>query len=125
MSRALRENEIVGSHVVLTHVDHKIAVIGQSPLLIAYWKKFVDALNESKKIVLFGYKGTDKHLNEILQKYENKTFRVIEWESEGSFEDRKAFWGETLSSEEVDLLQMKNILEFTDWDDLPPVPIPF
>ncbi|WP_242628744.1 hypothetical protein [Xanthomonas oryzae] len=57
------DQDITGSHIVLTHVKHKETVIAASRLLTCYWEHFAKALEESESAVLVGYSGCDRHLN--------------------------------------------------------------
>lgn len=55
------------THLVLTHFDHKRAVIDQSEVLRTYWDYLHRGIDESCRVVLFGYSGKDMHLNELLR----------------------------------------------------------
>ena len=108
------DDDVVGSHIVLTHVKHKPTVIAASPLLQAYWEYLEKALIESSEVLLFGYSGLDAHLNELLERRSPEVIRVIEWDGAGSEEERRAFW-EKQFGRHVTLIRMSNILEFVDW----------
>jgi hypothetical protein len=62
-----RQEDAVGSHIVLTHVRHKASVIAASRLLSTYWQYFAQAIQESEEIILLGYSGFDEHLNLLLR----------------------------------------------------------
>lgn len=103
-------------HIVLTHVSQKPAVIASSGLLRAYWERLDIAMDESNEILLVGYSGADEHLNKLLAAKSSKLhFRVIEWDGAGVFEARSQFWGDKMNSDTVQLVQMPDILEFTNW----------
>lgn len=68
-------------HIVLTHVEHKPLIIGASPILTEYWKRFDRALQEAESIVIVGYSGLDTHLNEkVSMRCADKRIVIIEWE---------------------------------------------
>lgn len=102
-------------HIVLTHVVHKPLVIQTSHILNEYWTRLDKALAESDTITLFGYSGKDTHLNEAIAKNTDKKILVIEWIGAGSQEPRLDFWSKALSTCNFRLIQMSNILDFTDW----------
>lgn len=108
------DGDVVGSHVVLTHVKHKPTVIAASRLLRSYWQHLELALGESEEVILFGYGGADTHLNELLELRSPETVRVVEWEGSGEQGQREAFWMEVLGKEVV-LIRMENILQFSAW----------
>jgi hypothetical protein len=113
------EDARVKRHLVLTAFDLKPDVISQSELLSAYWDFFQQALHESNKVMLFGYKGKDIHLNKELTQAladRSKKICVVEWEREGT--DRKPFWIQMLKIEEQQLIHkpLNNILTY-DWKD--------
>lgn len=104
-------------HIVLTNVKYKTAVIMASPLLLHYWKMFEQALDEARRITLFGYSGFDEHLNRkisISVSEKPKPIRVIEYAGPESDAERESFWRVKVG--EVQLLRHKNILRFTEWD---------
>jgi hypothetical protein len=108
------QTDTVSSHIVLTHFRHKPTVISSSTLLLAYWRKLVEAVAESAEVILFGYSGADDHLNSLLHGSTETSIRVVEWDGAGEQEDRVEYWSELLSRE-VTIIRMSNILEFTDW----------
>lgn len=108
------DEDVVGSHIVLTHVKHKPTVIAASPLLQTYWEYLEKALAESSEVLLFGYSGLDTHLNELLERRAPAAIRVIEWEGAGTSEERQAFWNRQFGKD-VAITRMGNILEFVDW----------
>jgi hypothetical protein len=110
------EADTISSHIVLTHVDHKLAVISASELLIAYWQRLLFSLSESEEIILFGYSGGDEHLNSLLKSSSpDKSVRVVEWNGAGSHGDRMEFWTASLSRD-VTLVRLDNILNFNSWE---------
>ncbi|AZR29903.1 hypothetical protein [Xanthomonas vasicola] len=108
------DQDITGSHIVLTHVKHKETVIAASRLLTCYWEHFAKALEESESAVLVGYSGCDRHLNSLLSARGPSKIRVVEWDGAGQKESRQDFWN-TLLGHEVHLVRLNNILKFTDW----------
>lgn len=108
------DDEVVGSHIVLTHVEHKEAVIAASGLLSSYWLHLSMALAESEAVLLIGYSGCDKHLNALLRGKSPPVIRIIEWDGAGTLEKRLAHWRDLLG-ERVEVVRMSNILEFSDW----------
>lgn len=108
--------DLIGRHLVLTHVKHKTSAINSSPVLSAYWDYLDEALMESGEIIIFGCGGEDEHLNQKLKLYSihGRFVRIVEWSGTGEFEERKRFWKEQLG-ENITLVQLDNILDFTDW----------
>ena len=107
----------VGRHIVLTHVKHKLSVISSSVVLSAYWDYLDFSLSESEEIIVFGYSGDDVHLNQKLKLYTNdpsRSTRIVEWSGSGDAAVRTRFWKRKLG-DHIDLIQMDNILEFSDW----------
>lgn len=118
-------------HVVLCHIKDKPQVIADSRLLQSYWRYFSKALKQSNVIYVFGYGGADEHLNkEIsswieLQKEQENEFiiKIVEWKNPSmTFVDRKKFWAEKFSTEEITvsiddikIKRLPNILQF-NWD---------
>jgi ferredoxin len=103
------------THIVLTHVRHKPAVISGSDLLQTYWEYLLSAFTESDLVYLFGYSGMDLHLNALLRgAARHKTVHVVEWSGREVQPVREAFWRQALGKH-VKLTRMANILEFTDW----------
>lgn len=107
-------DEVVGSHIVLTHVKHKETLISASPLLSAYWDYLTKALSESEEAVLFGYSGADRHLNLLLRSRAPAVATVVEWNGAGPLAERRIYWRDTLGRD-AEIIQLDNILEFTDW----------
>ncbi|MEC5080545.1 hypothetical protein [Xanthomonas oryzae] len=108
------DDDITGSHIVLTHVKHKETVIAASPLLSCYWGKLANALAESEAVVLVGYSGCDNHLNALLRSSGTSAIRVVEWEGAGHEGNRQFFWNNLLGRD-IQLVRIASILEFTDW----------
>jgi len=70
-----------------------------------------------KKIIFFGYSGKDGHLNETLN-LQDKDIIVIESKRSGGESIREEFWKYTLDQDNINLIQLENILDFSDWDSL-------
>lgn len=108
-------DEVESSHIVLTHVKHKAAIIQGSKILSEYWRFFRKALRESEEIILFGYSGYDVHLNEVISQYTlDRPIKVVEWSGSQPNNDREGFWLERLKRAPV-LMPFDNILEFDAW----------
>lgn len=103
------------SHIVLTHIRHKPAVISSSEILSSYWQHLYFSLSESSEAVLFGYSGLDEHLNELLSIFSQRLqFKVVEWAGSGNHQQRKVFWNDALR-QSVNLIHLENILNFEQW----------
>lgn len=108
------------THVVLTHVDHKLGIISSSEILLNYWLKLEEALSEVDSILLFGYSGLDAHLNNVLKKFSiDRKVYIVEYAQNSltkiDQEARFKFWKERIGvSPSVWWLQ--NVLEFRSWD---------
>jgi hypothetical protein len=112
------DESISTPHLVLTHVKHKRSVIANSNLLSAYWQYFEKGLNESNRIILFGYSGLDIHLNQVIAKYApGKIIYIIEWDGAGTEIERIDYWRDKLQSD-IHLNRLANILSFIDWKTL-------
>lgn len=107
--------DLIGNHIVLTHVKHKPVVIGSSEVLSAYWRKLYDALNESGEVYLLGYSGEDDHLNQTLVNSKIVDVKIVEWEGCGDISDRLSYWSERLPRMNVSISHYDSILEFTAW----------
>lgn len=106
-------------HIVLTHVKHKLTLINRSKILSEYWSRLSKAIKESKSIILFGYSGNDLHLNQIISAQGvDKRISIVEWKGNGDFKSRKIFWESSLDLICINLLQLENILEFSEWSKL-------
>jgi hypothetical protein len=104
------------SHIVLTHVEHKPLIIASSHILSSYWRRLEKAFEESDRIILFGYSGLDKHLNERIKlRKEEKELLIIEWSGSGNTDERRLFWEKEIGFYKFELVQLDNILEFTEW----------
>lgn len=109
------------THLVLTHVDHKSAVISASPILREYWKRLETAMTEAQSIILFGYGGGDKHLNLLISKYfREKQVEVVErrkpeYNEQAGVNIRCQHWQNTLGVEKVVCFWFENILEHRNW----------
>lgn len=103
------------SHIVLTHIRHKPAVISSSEILSSYWQHLYLSLSESSEAILFGYSGLDKHLNELLSIFSQRLqFKVVEWAGSGNHQQREEFWNSALR-QKVNLVHHENILDFQQW----------
>ena len=112
----LVENEdIISSHIVLTHYEHKPAVISSSKLLLSYWHLLSKAIGESEELILIGYSGLDAHLNSLIKTVPSMPIRIVEWVGAGEEEVRHAFWRRKLGRD-IELHQFENILDFSDWE---------
>lgn len=109
------------SHIVLTYLEHKPTVIDSSHILKEYWNCLLAAFKESEKVILFGYSGEDKHLNEKIAQHcsrrAGKSIIVIEWEDSGAYKEREAEWKKRLDDCEILLRHLPNVLEF-DWSEM-------
>ncbi len=75
------------------------------------------ALQESEKIIIFGYSGMDTHLNNLIESHlADKVLQIIEWNGNVDEHIRKNFWKTQFHCEKLDLIQKENILEFHDWE---------
>jgi hypothetical protein len=107
------------SHIVLTHVAHKPLVIASSDILSEYWTRLTKALKEAERIILFGYSGTDIHLNEVvIQNSREKEIHIVEWEGAGDSINRQRFWNTQLHREGVVLHRLASILDFQNWNEI-------
>ncbi|MDR4506201.1 MAG: SIR2 family protein [Candidatus Scalindua sp.] len=104
------------SHIVLAHFEHKPLIIESSKILSAYWRHLALAFDESDKIILFGYSGLDRHLNNLIQRRNEKKLFIVEWQRTGEKKERDIFWKNLLSNEHLNLIQLENILDFADWE---------
>lgn len=110
-----RNNDVDSTHIVLTHVRHKPAIISSSKILTEYWKRLRVAIKESDNIILFGYSGCDSHLNDlVVQTAGDKNVLIVEWSGTGKQEDREKYWKERLGIK-LELARLSNILDFTEW----------
>ncbi|MEK5752173.1 SIR2 family protein [Acinetobacter variabilis] len=103
-------------HLVLTHIKHKPSVITASYVLSTYWRYLTFALTEVEEVILFGYSGLDKHLNDLLKMHsKTKVFKVIEWDDpSATMKQRQNFWDGELG-QNVKLQRMADITQFTTW----------
>ena len=104
-------------HLVLTHIKHKPSVITASYYILSiYWRYLTFALTEVEEVILFGYSGLDKHLNELLKMYsKTKIFKVIEWnDTSATMSQRQQFWNNKLGGN-VNLQRIPDITKFTSW----------
>lgn len=104
------------SHIVLTHVEHKPLIIGSSHILSAYWRRLEKAFEESNRIILFGYSGKDKHLNNQIKLWkEEKELLIVEWSGNGDEAIQVEEWKSRTGFDRLELIQLENILEFSEW----------
>ncbi|GAB2207496.1 hypothetical protein ROS1_43130 [Roseibium sp. ROS1] len=105
----------VGRHLVLTHFTHKPRIISTSEILSIYWEFLQMALDESQRIVIFGYSGNDTHLNRLIsQTRAKKDTIVVDWLGSGSAAVRQAFWNDQLGGD-VQLHLLEDVFMFEDW----------
>lgn len=105
-------------HIVLSHVEHKPSIINSSKILSEYWRRLNKAINESDTIYLFGYSGEDDHLNEMIKlQSRGKKLVIIEWSKNNSYIEinRNKYWQEITGFDELELVLLDNILDYTDW----------
>jgi hypothetical protein len=113
------------THVVLTHVHHKAAVISASPILREYWRRLEIAMNESSGLVLFGYGGGDVHLNLMISKhFRDKHVEIIErnhdkYETKDGSRQRFRYWSNKLGVEALYAFWKDDILDHTNWRWVP------
>jgi hypothetical protein len=106
-------------HIVLTHVRHKPSIISSSPILSEYWRRLGKALDESDRVVLFGYAGDDEHLNEQIKiSAAGKNIHVIEWNGSGDVASRASYWQSKFKGFSTFLHPLPDILDFRDWASL-------
>lgn len=111
------DEDTMSSHIVLTHVKHKPAVISASELLAVYWSVLLEAFQEAEEIVLVGYSGLDIHLNRVIKTSAPEIpVRIVEWEGAGAFGPQLTFWHNVLARNKIELVQLSSILSFTDWE---------
>lgn len=104
------------SHIVLTHFSHKPLIIATSEILNSYWRRLDIAMDESEEIILFGYAGSDQHLNKRITARKNlKTLKIVEWHGSGERKERMAFWRKCTGFDKFELLQYENILNHRNW----------
>ena len=101
-------------HLDLTHIQYKRSIISSSPLLLSYWNRLVESLNEVDRVTILGYGGGDTHLNDLIN-ISGKPVRVVERRGDKSAWDSKKYW-EGLVGSDVTVEQVDNILNFTTWD---------
>lgn len=124
--------EIPSPHIVLTHVDAKLQVVKSSAPLGAYWARLSGEMTKATTITLFGYSGLDTHVNALvaLKAPAGRRIRIVEWSGAGTQDNappqddaakeaheqrRRTFWRARLHDRSIDLIQLENILAFTDW----------
>ncbi|MRG70925.1 hypothetical protein GH722_04025 [Alphaproteobacteria bacterium HT1-32] len=104
-----------GRHLVLTHFTNKPRIIAASDILSIYWEFLQMALDESERIVIFGYSGNDTHLNRLIsQARGTKDTIVVDWLGSGSRAVRQPFWDDQLGGD-VHLELLEDVFTFIDW----------
>jgi hypothetical protein len=109
------------THLVLTHVHHKAAVISASPILREYWRRLETAMQEADGVVLFGYGGGDLHLNLLISRYfRDKQVEIVErkhagYEKKEGKNARLNYWCAKLGVKEAFAFWLDNILEHDNW----------
>src|SRR6056297_3229982 len=109
------------THIVLTHVNHKISVINSSPILREYWRRLKEAIREADSILLFGYGGADDHLNQMIANlFTGKELQIVERKhpSYDTVEGKKArfeFWSARIGSHKKIAFWLEDILSFRKW----------
>jgi hypothetical protein len=116
------------SHLVLTHVDHKAAVISASPILREYWKCLEVAMSEASGVVLFGYGGGDTHLNLLISRhFREKQVEIVErktpnWQGQESVNVQCQKWQNLLGVKRVVGFLLDDILSHRSWEWENPAP---
>ena len=108
------QTDTTSSHIVLTHFEHKPAVISASRVLLSYWQLLSEAVDESDEVILFGYSGADIHLNLLLKSMSDTPVRVVEWEGAGEDFEREIFWRRQIGRD-VNLVQLADVHDFREW----------
>jgi hypothetical protein len=104
-----------GRHLVLTHFTQKPRIIAASEILSIYWEFLQMALDESERIVLFGYSGNDIHLNRLISQARGKKDTiVVDWLGSGSALERQSFWNDQLGGD-VLLNLLEDVFTYVDW----------
>ncbi len=105
------------THLVLTSVNFKRNIISQSEVLSAYWSKLKEIIPQLKNIVVFGYGGLDLHLNEALEKADEKAnIRIVEFNNGETKSKRMSFWSQQLKRKDIEVIQLDNVLLFAQWE---------
>jgi hypothetical protein len=121
-------------HIVLANRNDKEAIIDRSEVLKDYWEnRLPKCIKDAQEIILLGYSGEDKHLNELIRenkKIDDDTTRrivVVEWNGAthsgvDNQDDvletqltQSEYWEKQVCSDK--LIQLDNILDFVEWDD--------
>lgn len=123
---------VLHRHIVLSHTKTKPEIISSSTLLSSYWELFGEALDESSRVIVFGYGGGDSHINKQIsnwirsKKKQEKRLALVVVEREDPAKEneaRRRFWerkfdrDKRLTPSELILCRHPNILNF-DWDGL-------
>lgn len=104
------------SHLVLTSVRHKRAVIQSSEILKAYWSKLGNIVPTCSNVVLLGYGGEDTHLNDLLLKLSPEAhLRIVEYDDGAEELQRVNFWRDATGKHDIDLIRLPNVLSFRQW----------
>ncbi len=110
------------THLVLTNVDAKRSIINGSEILSTYWNEFGEELTSSEEVILIGYAGSDKHLNDLVSAKlrEGSSIRIVEFFEFNFYndEERMIFWKSKFATrhhENISVLREESILDFRDW----------
>lgn len=125
-------DNVLHRHIVLSHTKSKPEIISGSALLSSYWEFFGKALDESSRVVVFGYGGFDSHVNKrisdwiTVRKKRREEVTVVVVERKDPTKERAArreFWKKkldrngSLADADLKLWRYANILDF-DWKSL-------
>lgn len=113
-------NEYVDNpNLVLSHGSMKPMVIESSEILKTYWGVLDEAIEESEELILFGYSGSDEHLNRrIASNQGSRPILVVEWQDDEETDaERQSYWEKKISNKNIHLIRRKNILDFNVWTD--------
>lgn len=90
-----RKNAELCGHIVLTHFDHKTDAINRSTVLSSYWSAFRTILSEAERLLIFGYSGSDIHINEAIASWHKQRevhIEIVEWSGDVSKGKREEYW---------------------------------
>lgn len=103
-------------HIILCNAAFKPIMIERSMVLRAYWRKLSSILTEVDEVILFGYSGSDDHLNRLIEDKlgSDKRIRVVQRaESQADADKWKAIFSHR--KDNLDVSEFDNILEFNSW----------
>lgn len=117
LTRAQMQNETGDSksHIVLTHGAMKPVVISSSKVLEMYWSHLTEAIHEAEEIILFGYSGADRHLNNKIKEHRENTPVIIVERVHENQDQRDGYWSGKLGGN-TQVNALGNILDFKNWD---------